>query len=165
VNYHALPGGRFALSRTCEGPAEYSGRGGRQLYTQTLIIDDKALRQAGNQPCALFRAALALGYFNYRPEPEATLPLVRLLQTYATPDRTYWSERLEALGLASPAAMVEKLIQGKTVELAYDGDRALLAEGLTGLVPPEIRPQVSFATSLRPSMVRPYLLVLTGTAR
>jgi hypothetical protein len=163
VNYHSLPGGRYALSRTCEGPAEYSGRGGRQLYTQILIVDEKVLRQAGNQPWALFRAALALGYFNYRPEPEATLPRVRLLKTYATLDPAYWSERVEALGLASPAAAVEKLLKGQTVELAYDGDRALLAEGLTGLVPPETRSQVSFATSLRPSIVRPYLLVLTGT--
>jgi hypothetical protein len=163
VNYHSLPGGRFALSRTCEGPAEYSGRGGRQLYTQTLIFDDKALRQAGNQPWALFRAALALGYFHYRPDPEETLPSVRLLTTYPTPDETYWSERVRALGLTSPSALVEKLCKGQTVELAYDGDRALLAESLTGLAPPESRPQISFATSLRPSMVRPFLLVLTGT--
>jgi hypothetical protein len=61
--------------------------------------------------------------------------------------------------------MIEKLMKGQTVELAYDGDRAVLAESLTGLVPPETRLQISFATSLRPSMVRPYLLVLTGSAR
>jgi hypothetical protein len=165
VNYHGLPGGRCALARTCEGPAEYSGRGGRQLYTQILIVDERALRQAGNQPWALFRAALALGYFRYRPDPEDTLPPVRLLETYATPEPAYWSERLQVLGLASPDALVEKLIKGQTVALAYDGDRALLAESLTGLVPPETRPQISFATSLRPSMVRPFLLVLTGTAQ
>jgi hypothetical protein len=164
VNYHSLPGGRFALSRTCEGPAEYSGRGGRQLYTQTLIVDDKALKQAGNQPWALFRAALALGYFHYRPDPEETLPPVRLLETYPNPDPACWSERLQALGLTSPDTLVEKLCKDQIVELAYDGDRALLAESLTGLVPPETRPQISFATSLRPSMVRPFLLVLTATA-
>jgi hypothetical protein len=163
VNYHSLPGGRYALSRTCEGPAEYSGRGGRQLYTQTLIVDDKALRQAGNQPWALFRAALALGHFRYRPDPEATLPPVRLLETYPMPDPVYWSERVQALGLAAPEELIAKLIKGQTVALAYDGDRALLAESLTGLVPPETRAQISFATSLRPSMVRPFLLVLTGT--
>jgi hypothetical protein len=163
VNYHGLPGGRFALSRTCEGPAEYSGRGGRQLYTQTLIVDDKVLRRAGYQPWALFRAALALGYFNYRPEPEDTLQPVRLLATYPIPGPDYWAERVRTLGVASPAAMVEKLARGQTVALAYDGDRALLAEGLTGLVPVEARPQISFATSLRPSLVRPFQLVLTGT--
>src|SRR5208337_2441493 len=37
VNFHPLPSGRFALSRTCEGPPEYSGRGGRQLYTHIMI--------------------------------------------------------------------------------------------------------------------------------
>ena len=43
VNFFSLPGGRFALSRSCEGPPEYSGRGGRQLYTHILIIDSKNL--------------------------------------------------------------------------------------------------------------------------
>jgi hypothetical protein len=41
---------------------------------------------------------------------------------------------------------------------------ALLTEGLTGLVPPETRRQITFATSLRPAMARPFLLVLTGTS-
>src|SRR5271170_5441446 len=48
VNFHNLPSNRYALSRTCAGLAEYSGRGGRQLYTHTLIVDDKMLKQAGN---------------------------------------------------------------------------------------------------------------------
>ena len=56
--------------------------------------------------------------------------------------------------------LVEKLNAGETVELAHAGDRALLAECLIALVSPEIRPRVSFATSLRPSLVRPYQLVL-----
>src|SRR5262249_51743839 len=30
LQLHPLPSGRLALSRTCQGPAEYSGRGGRQ---------------------------------------------------------------------------------------------------------------------------------------
>jgi hypothetical protein len=164
ANYYSLPGGRFALSRTCEGPAEYSGRGGRQLYTHILIVDEKMLRQAGNQPWAIFRAALALGYFNYRPEPEATLPPARLLATYPSYDDARWSERASSLGLESTAPIVARLAKGQTVELAYAGDRALLAECLTGLVPAETRPQISFTTSLRPSRVRPYQLVLVDVA-
>jgi hypothetical protein len=160
VNYHSLPGGRFALSRTCEGPAEYSGRGGRQLYTHILIVDEKLLRRAGNHPWALFRAALALGYLRYRAEPEATLTPLRLCSTYPTHDPAHWSERALALGLDSPGLLVEKLMKGQTVELAYSGDRTLLAECLIALVPAEIRLQVSFSTSLRPSRVRPYQLAM-----
>ena len=47
VNFFSLPGGQFALSRSCEGPPEYSGRGGRQLYTHILIIDSKNLEAVG----------------------------------------------------------------------------------------------------------------------
>jgi hypothetical protein len=61
--------------------------------------------------------------------------------------------------------VLEELASGKTVELAFSGDRQLLAECLLSLVPPESRPQVSFATSLRPSMVRPYHLVLTDSTK
>jgi hypothetical protein len=164
MSYHSLPGGRFALSRTCTGLAEYSGRGGRQLYTHTLIVDEKTLRQAGNHPWALFRAGLALGYFRYRPEPDAALPTVQLLASYAIPEDVYWSKRADALGITGAGALVAKLVSGQTVELAYDGDRTLLAECLTGLVPADSRPQVSFVTSLRPSMVRPFQLVLTDSA-
>src|SRR4051812_485502 len=62
VNFHSLPSGRYALSRTCAGSTEYSGRGGQQLYTHTLIVNDKTLKKAGNLPLALYRTALALGY-------------------------------------------------------------------------------------------------------
>jgi hypothetical protein len=160
VNFHPLPSGRYALSRTCEGLGEYSGRGGRQLYTRVMIIDDKKLRQADNQPFALYRDALALGYLRYHPEPESTLQPVKLSSFYPAKDAGYWTEQARALGLSSLATLLEKLASRKPVELAYSGDRALLAECLVGLVPPESRPDVSFATSLRPSMVRPYHLVL-----
>jgi GTPase-associated protein 1 len=164
ANFHPLPGGRYALSRTCEGLGEYSGRGGRQLYTHALIVDDKKLRQAGNQPFSLYRDALALGYLHYRPEPDTTLRPVKLSSLYLATDPAYWTERAGALGLSSLEDWLERLTSNQAVELAYAGDRMLLAECLIGLVPPESRPQVSFATSLRPSMVRPYQLVLIDTA-
>jgi hypothetical protein len=140
--------------------AEYSGRGGRQLYTHTLIVDNKILKQAGNQPWAVYHHALALGYLHYRAEPETRLQPVRLSSTYLPRDEVYWSERAEALGLSELAAPVQRLASGETVELAYAGDRRILAEYLIALLPTEIRLQVSFATSLRRSMVRPYQLVL-----
>jgi hypothetical protein len=165
VNFHFLPGGRYALSRTCEGPAEYSGRGGRQLYTHTLIVEERTLRHAGDQAFTVYRDALALGYFRYRPEPETTLRPVPLSSLHGTKDAAYWTDRAGTLGLSSLAAPLEKLATGQAIELAYAGNRALLAECLVGLVPPETRLQVSFATSLRPSVVRPYQLILIDAAR
>jgi len=164
VNFHSLPSGRYALSRTCAGLAEYSGRGGRQLYTHTLIVDDKTLKQASNQPWAVYRHALALGYLHYRPEPETKLQPARLCSIYHIEDTAYWTEQAASLGLSSLGELVEQLASEHTVELAYTGDRTLLAECLIALLPPEIRPRVSFATSLRPSLVRPYRLVLQGAS-
>jgi hypothetical protein len=160
ANFHHLPSGRYALSRTCEGPGEYSGRGGRQLYTHALIVDEKKLRQADNQPFNLFRDALALGYLHYHPEPDATLRPVKLSSFYPAKDAAYWAGHAGTLGLSSFGTLLEQLVSGKTVELAYSGDRSLLAECLIGLVPTESRPLVSFTTGLRPSLVRPYQLVL-----
>src|SRR5262245_2516480 len=68
VNFLPLPSGRFALSRTCSGPPEYSGRGGRQLYTHFLIVDDAGLQAVGFQPFSLYRDAMALGYLLYQPD-------------------------------------------------------------------------------------------------
>jgi hypothetical protein len=161
ANFHPLPGGRFALSRTCEGLAEYSGRGGRQLYSHTLIIGEKVLRQFGNQPFLVFRDALALGYLTYRPDPETTLERVPLGSLHDAKSPEHWRERSEALGIDSATALASKLGAGEVVALAYAGDRLILAECLVSLVPDDVRPKVSFATSLRPSLVRPYQLVLT----
>jgi hypothetical protein len=160
VNFHPLPGGRHALSRTCQGQAEYSGRGGRQLYTHALVIDDRSLKAVGNHPFLIYRDALALGYFHYRPEPEAKIPPVRLSDLHDPRDITYWAEHAEALGLSSVRDWVAKLTSDETFELAHTGDRARVAECLIGLLAPEDRLKVSFATSLRPSMVRPYQLVM-----
>lgn len=69
VSFYSLPSGRYAIARTCPGLAEYSGRGGRQLYTHTLVIDDKTLRQAGNQPWAVYRNALRWAISSIVPSP------------------------------------------------------------------------------------------------
>ncbi len=61
VNFHPLPEGRFALTRTCEGLPEYSGRGGRQLYTHALIFTAAQLERASYQSMPLYRDALAAG--------------------------------------------------------------------------------------------------------
>jgi hypothetical protein len=87
VNFHPLPSGRFALSRTCAGPPEYSGRGGQQLYTHFLIVDDAVLQAAGFQPFFLYRDAMALGYLLYQPDPSELLEPVPLSKLHRRRDR------------------------------------------------------------------------------
>ncbi len=162
VNFHPMPGGRFALSRTCEGPPEYSGRGGRQLYTHALVFDAAALRQARSQPFALYRDALALGYLHYRPEPDPILRPVRLSATYLRRDADSWAGLAPAQDLPYLEMLASRLATGQDVTVPYLGDRAAMAECLLAQLPAELIPQMSFATSLRPSAVRPFRLTLVN---
>jgi hypothetical protein len=165
VNFHPLSGTRYVLSRTCEGPPEYSGRGGRQLYTHALVIDQAKLQQSRYQPFAIYRDALALGYFCYRPEPDTVLAPVQLSTTYQEPDDETWAARAKELGVADLDSLRRKLDSGEDIKFPYAGNRALLAECLLGPLDHSVISEVSFTTSLHPSAVRPYRLVLVDQVR
>lgn len=158
VNFHPLPGGRHALSRTCEGPPEYSGRGGRQLYTHALIVDEDALRAADGRAVAIYRASLALGAFVYRADPPALLEPFELPRAYSEPTAGEWDSRAAALGLPPLDELRDDLAAGRAVRAAHDGDRLAFVECLLGPLSAAARPGVSFATSLVPSGSRPCLL-------
>ena len=162
VNYHPLPGGRFVLSRTCEGPPEYSGRGGKQLFTQVLLIEADDLRAAAAGPIAVYRDALALGKMVYRANPPNLLEAVELGTSHLVRDPNFWFERAKALGLPDLKPIVNRLLARESVRIAYPGDRLVLAQCILGALPPDLRFRVSFSTSLRPSAVRPCRLVLVG---
>ena len=162
VNFHPLPSGRFALSRTCAGPPEYSGRGGHQLYTHFLIVDDAALESVGFHPFAIYRDAMALGCLLYQLDPKEVLEPVRLSQLHPRRDAGSWADRARELGLLKPRLVVDRLLSGQPTRVAYTGDRAALAECLIGMLPSQSVPRTSFATSLVPSSVRPFALSLVG---
>jgi hypothetical protein len=165
VNFQPLPGGRFALSRTCAGAAEYSGRGGFQLYTHFLIVDEPALRAAGSQPFALYRDAIAMGYLMYRPDPEEILEPVPLSRNHARRNADYWEARAVEMGLPGPRRLTDRLEAGVALRFTYGGDRTALAECLVGMLCPDAVRRVSFSTSLVPSSTRPSVLVLEGGGR
>jgi hypothetical protein len=162
VNFHPLPSGRFALSRTCAGPPEYSGRGGKQLYTHYVIADVALLSCAGFNPFCVYREAMALGYFIYQLNPKETLDPLRLGELYPRPACEFWLDRVVALGVTKPKPILERLASGQAVRLVHTGDRAALAECLLGMLPAHLVQRTSFATSLVPSSVRPFALSLVG---
>ena len=158
VNFHPLPSGRFALSRTCAGPPEYSGRGGHQLYTHFLIVDDAALESVGFQPFSIYRDAMALGYLLYQPDPNEVLEPVRLSQLHPRRDAGFWADRAGELGLPPPRLVVDRLQSGHPLRFAYSGDRIALAECLIGMLSPEVvrtyqlrhQPRPLLGASIRP---------------
>jgi hypothetical protein len=164
INFHPLPGGLLALSRTCLGPAEYSGRGGPQLYTHALIFPARALLEAGGQVLSLYHNALAQGLLRYQPDPPRALDALELGSLAPRRDARAWSARARALGLPDLEPWRARLVTGQSVTLAYEGDRAALAECLLGVLPPPAIAETSFTTGLQPSVVRPFRLTLVGAA-
>jgi hypothetical protein len=163
VNFYPLPSGRFVLSRTREGRTEYSGRGGKQLYTHALILDAAKLRQAGFQPLAVYRDALALGYFHYQDDPAPVLRPVELSSLYPRRNGDATAPAFSRdLGMPAVDSIDARLDAGQPVVYPYAGDRLALAEFLIGRLPPDTVMRMSFSTSLHPSSVRPYRLTLVA---
>lgn len=165
VQFHPLPGGRFALARTCQGRPEYSGRGGWQVYTHALLIEVDTLRRSGFRPFRIYRDALALGYPYYRPEPPAVLPRVALPTFTPKREAAGWSADARALGLPVFDGLLVQLGAGQDVVIAHGGRRDVLAESLLDRLEPDTLLATSFATSLLPSAVRPFRLQVVAPSR
>ncbi|MFO0956216.1 MAG: hypothetical protein U0800_01985 [Isosphaeraceae bacterium] len=156
LNFHPIREGRFALSRTCEGPPEYSGRGGAQVYTHALILGPEELEAADWQPFALLRDAMARGLLRFRRDPPASLPAARLGRAFRPRSSIDRSRLASACPADTLEAWCEALMAGRSVKVRYEGDRATLFEALFGILPATLLPAISFTTALRPSAVRPF---------
>lgn len=156
VNFHPIGDDRFALSRTCEGPSEYSGRGGAQIYTHALIVRAEHLERAEWQPFALFRDAMARGLLRFRRDPPAALPTARLGRSFPLRSSIDRSWIVTAYPVETLEGWIDALAAGRSVKVRHDGDRASLFETLLALLPVSLMRSISFTTGLRPSAVRPF---------
>ena len=162
VNFYPLPSGRYALARSREGRAEYSGRGGKQLYTHALIVDAAKILHSGCQPFAIYRDGLALGYYHYQADPDFVLKPVELSSLYPRREGESCAGLVRELGLPTIESLIAQIDAGQSVVFPYAGDRAALAEFLVGRLSSETIMRLSFATGLYPSSVRPYRLNLVA---
>nr|WP_152049622.1 hypothetical protein [Tautonia marina] len=160
VNIHPLTEGRMVVSRSCEGPPEYSGRGGRQIYTHIIIFEIQWIERRGIVPISLYFDALALGVFRYRAEPETVLHEVELSRCHRPLHLHSKSDELSHLNSNEMNLLSAKLASGKPIELHHPGDRVRFAEHLLGRLPIELAITVSLSTSLKPSTARPVALCL-----
>ncbi|WP_165224501.1 GAP1-N2 domain-containing protein [Aquisphaera insulae] len=165
VSFYALPSGRFALARSCEGPPEYSGRGGLQLYTHTLVLDEKAMNSVGWQPLAAYQNAMAVGALIYDACPPISLRTVRIPELFVPLGPKDWEARGITLKLPPLRPIRDRILAGRPIQVAHAGDRVDLATCLLGMLTPELRRKVSFAASLQPSTVRPFLLSIVRPER
>lgn len=154
VNIHPVSDGRIAISRTIEGRPEYSGRGGRQVYTHAILVDSDAIRRSGIVPIALYLDAMALGVFRYRTDPGTTLEEVELGDCHRPPG----VGEPAPLSTSELAGLRERLAVGDPVELHHPGDRRRFVEQLLGTLPRDLATTLSVSTSLTPSTARPFTL-------
>lgn len=165
VNFHGLPGGRYALSRTCEGPPEYSGRGGRQVFTRAVLVDPETYRRSGHRPFLLYRDALALGHLTYVAAPEPALPCPTLSSYYPPRARGAPIAFAREMNLGVFDGLLNQIQAGQPVVVAYDGDRTAFAESLLERIEESCLRDLSFTTSLLPSSVRPYQISVVPPGR
>src|SRR5262245_30872225 len=77
-NFHPAGTRGVAISRPVYGGAEYSARGSLQLVTRTLILRPEQLQGYDNDPLAVARVAMALGYLMFEPDAPEHLPALDL---------------------------------------------------------------------------------------
>lgn len=156
LNFFPLPSGGYCLARTDLAGAEYSGRGGGQVYTQMLVIDRAGFARFASNPLALYSAAVAQGLFEVRDHlPEHLSPLE--LVGRATPlDRQVVSEVVQQHGLAWFTRLVEALIANQPLGILGVTSPRVVLNAVLNCLPVECRGEVSFTTALRFSPRRPF---------
>lgn len=158
VNFYPLPNDRFCLSRTCEGPPEYSGRGGRQVYTHALILDAAILARGYWRPLALYYDALARGHMRYCFTPATELEPIELGHCYRPRTARSAEQLAQSLPISDLFRWRDDLLGGKSLVVSFAGDRIRLFDALLGLLPETVIRTLTFTTGLRPSVVRPFRL-------
>lgn len=155
VNFNRLSSGAYAISRTTTGGAEYSGRGGAQVYTQFLVVSPELLARFANNPFAILRAATAVGAVVVKSEIPATLEPFRLLGRSAAVEPGVLAQVSHRPGPAAMATLVQAALSSDQLGVATTANTETLLAGLINALPVECRPDFSFSTGLKFSPSRP----------
>lgn len=164
LNFFPLSDGDYCLSRTTTVGWEYSGRGGAKVYTKCLLLPPAVLRQFGNHPLLLARAAMTGGAWRVCDEARSALDSFDLPGPPPNAERASLARLLRQVSPWQVALLVQSAI-GVPGTLAVGGPAPaeLLIGGLLDCLPAECRPAISFSTGLRHSARRPFrILALPG---
>lgn len=161
LNFHPLGDHKFCVSRTVLGAPEYSGRGGRQVYTHCFVLEADSFKRFHNDPFRVLSAALSI----HDLRPGATLPtdLPSLKMQSSGPPVDAGLIRFfdSPLQQQSLVAWTHHAMTSK--KLMFTGgynDRFLSV--FFNLLPVSVRPYFSFSTRLRYSTRRNFRLIGLG---
>lgn len=153
INYHPLDDTFVAVSRTMYGGPEYSGRGGLQLVTRSLVLRREQFRGYENHPLALAKLALCLGHLRLETDLSRQLPLVDLpshptLELGVAPPQVGTRQGVESVR--------RTLVTGGRATLVYADNPELIVHYMLGSLSVHQRLDLSFSTNLKPARPRPF---------
>jgi hypothetical protein len=149
TNFHRLSSGAYCVSRTTLAGAEYSGRGGAQVYTQFLVVPPPVLARFSNNPFAILRAATASGALMVgRQIPEVLKPF-RMSGRSPAVDLALLAQLGRNPGPAAMATFVQTALACDRLAVSAANQAEQLFAGLINLLPIECRLDYSFSTGLK----------------
>ncbi|MBA2115672.1 GAP1-N2 domain-containing protein [Bremerella alba] len=158
LNFHPLGDHKYCISRTVLGAAEYSGRGGRQVYTHCFVLDAASFTKFQNDPFRVLSAALAIHDLRPGAKLPSDLPSLKMLPSGPPVDAGLIRFFDSPVQQQSLVAWTHHALMSK--KLMFTGgynDRFLTV--FFNLLPVSIRPEFSFSTRLRYSPRRNFRLI------
>lgn len=155
VNFHPIRDGQFALSRTLYGGPEYSQRGGFQLYTRFVLLEDARLYEFEFDAAALYRRARTEGGFQLDARFPSTLPTADLPQAGPA---AFWAPPLKESQRRLAAKILELLADKKPVAVFGCLNTLEVLHYLLRQSSKSVRRELSFTTGLKPTANRPFRL-------
>lgn len=158
LNFHPLGDHKFCVSRTVLGAPEYSGRGGRQVYTHCFVLDADSFKKFHNDPFRVLSAALAIHDLRPGATLPTDLPSMKMLPSGQPVDAGLIRFFDSPMQQQSLVAWTHHAMTSK--KLMFTGgynDRFLAV--FFNLLPVSIRPCFSFSTRLRYSPRRDFKLI------
>jgi len=159
VNFHPLPSGAAAVSRTTAAGAEYSGRGGMRVYTQSLVASAATQKKYGGNAFRIYEAALLGGRLIELNQPPAVIDALSLPGRASAMNQPLIAELIQRPeGIAGLVSILDALLTHDSAVVVNCPRSQRICDGVINLLPPAMRLQVSFTTGLLPAGQRPFRL-------
>lgn len=158
INYFPVGEDRVAVTRTVLGGPEYSARGGTQVVTLILLLDNEQFAAYAYNPIAVARTALAMGYLKLPLDmhseliPAAKLPRQPLIEPL---DLDQCGDEQDPYGQLLNE-LTDLLAEARRVAVVGIENPIEVLDRLIPRLPMEARRMFSFTTGLSPAVRRPF---------
>ena len=160
INYHRLASGRFAVSRTHLAGNEYSGRGGGQVYSHILVLQEEVFAKFGYHPFRVLEAAEVAGRLGTWEGGEAALASFPMPGACSPSLGMEVARAKHNLSSWLLARLVHITMLQRDVGVITDHNPHLQVAAMFDLLPLHRRQEMTFSTGLKPSSQRHFHLLV-----